>query len=136
MSLCRMTSDTDVVNETKSVPYPTKYKKFKNKVGKENVDKIEEYLLQKVELAPNSFTVASLFGNSSNVNWLETPLQYIYYGAGNNEEVAAMMLGLFIMDILINDQEDEMWYSAQTNHVNKDVKANCYWRKQALQKAA
>jgi hypothetical protein len=76
-----------------------------------------------------SFSVASEFGGK-NANWANTPLELIYFESGEDELLSAKILGVAVMEVLINhDQRD--WICVKTNMQGREFESNFYFLRES-----
>jgi hypothetical protein len=106
-------------------PYVREYLELLIKLSDEQRNELYSFIRMSLQ-NEKEFSIASKFGKAS-LAWHEVPLIYLYRLASEDEGKAAVLLGLMVMDVLIEDHRE--WLCIKTLMRGRDFPTNYYWLK-------
>lgn len=86
-------------------------------------DSINNFILDKTSDG-QIFCVATKFGFEK-MNWADTPLFKLWKSCGKNNQIAAVILGHIVMEVLQQSNED--WTCSKTPITKRDFEVNCFY---------
>ena len=125
MSLYRIDPEKQGRGVVQKAPYAREHQQLLNKLSKEQQNELYSFIRGSLR-DEREFSIASKFGRAS-LAWHEVPLIYLYQLANEDEGSAAILLGLIVMDVLIEAQRE--WICFKTLMRGRDFPTNYYWLK-------
>jgi hypothetical protein len=108
----------------KRVSHIEEYENMKAKMSDEDFDAVWDFLESDL-LGEKVFSCSTKYPMTNQKAWRGS-LSKLFEAAGRNVEVTGYFLGLLVMDIIIN--ADEQWLCTKTNITKRDFATLCYWK--------
>lgn len=109
----------------KEVPYSEEYKSRLSRLNPGEFDEVWRFLKSELDAETGKFSVGTKYPNTNRVAW-DGPLSYLWESTGRDAEQAGYLLGIIMMDLIIQDADQ--WLCVKTNVTKRAFDTEFYFR--------